>query len=161
MSDYAIEIARDDVLAFAAVLDVKLADIARSLCVMPHLVRGVCQLQALDRSTPLRYEREAVLRSELRGRYYDVERAVLDAMREVVRASSIVENLNGRLRGYFFLGRELGPDYLDLLRFYLNHHPFARSQRPERVGKSPRELLTGEAHPHWLEMLGYRTAATN
>jgi hypothetical protein len=23
------------------------------------------------------------------------------------------------------------------------------------VGKSPAELLTGEPHPHWLEMLGY------
>jgi len=29
------------------------------------------------------------------------------------------------------------------------------SDRAERVGKSPAELLTGQTHPHWLELLGY------
>ena len=33
----------------------------------------------------------------------------------VVRASSLVENLNSRLRSYFFLRRQLGKDYLTLL----------------------------------------------
>ena len=39
----------------------------------------------------------------------------------VVRASSLVENLNSRLRAYFFLRRQLGKDYLTLLQFFLNH----------------------------------------
>lgn len=156
-----LEVARDTVLGFAGVLDGKLADVGRTLRVMPHLVRGVCELQGLDHSKPLRHEREQALRTELRGRFYEVECAVTHAMRDVVRASSIVENLNGRLRGYFFLRRELGPDYLELLRFYLNHHRYARSQRPERIGKSPRELLTGKQHPHWLELLGYSLATAN
>ena len=43
----------------------------------------------------------------------------------------------------------------DLLRFFLNHRRFLRTDRPERVGKSPRELLTGRTHPHWLELLGH------
>jgi hypothetical protein len=30
-----------------------------------------------------------------------------------------------------------------------------RSECEERVGKSPKELMTGESHPHWLEMLGF------
>ena len=30
-----------------------------------------------------------------------------------------------------------------------------RSERPVRVGKTPAELLTGQSHCHWLEMLGY------
>jgi hypothetical protein len=30
-----------------------------------------------------------------------------------------------------------------------------RSAHPERVGKSPAELLKKVKHPHWLEMLGY------
>ena len=30
-----------------------------------------------------------------------------------------------------------------------------RSECPERVGKSPTELLIGEHHPHWLELLGF------
>ena len=72
-----------------------------------------------------------------------------------IRASSLVENLNSRLRSYFFLRRHLGSDYLALLQFFLNHRRLERSDRPERVGKTPAELLTGQSHPHWLEMLGY------
>ena len=71
------------------------------------------------------------------------------------RASSLVENLNSRLRQYFFLRRNIGGGYLDLLRFYFNHRVYERSQRPERAGHSPAELMTGEKHPHWLEMLGF------
>lgn len=156
-----LESGRDTLLAFAAVLDERLAEVARTSGAMPHLIRGVCELQGIDAATPLRHEREAALRQELRGRFHDVERAVVEAMKSVVRASSLVENLNSRLRGYFFLRRELGTVYLGLLRFFLNHHPFARSDRPERVGKSPRELLTGRPHAHWLELLGYNLAPLN
>lgn len=67
----------------------------------------------------------------------------------------MVENLNSRLRNYFFLRRSLGGDYLGLLRFFLNHRRFLRSRVLERAGKSPKELLTGETHSHWLELLGF------
>ena len=81
--------------------------------------------------------------------------AVQDLADHVVRASSLVENYNGRLRNYFFLRRVLGPDYLQLLQFFLNHRRYLRSEHPERVGRSPAELLTGQHHPHWLELLGH------
>jgi hypothetical protein len=58
------------------------------------------------------------------------------------------------MRNYFTLRRHLGNPYLDLLRFFLNHRRFARSRRAERKGKSPRELMTGQEHPHWLTLLG-------
>ncbi len=77
-------------------------------------------------------------------------------MKETPRASSMVENLNSRLRNYFFLRKQLGSEYLDLLRFFLNHRTFMRSEHLQRVGKSPTELLTGEKHPHWLELLGFK-----
>ncbi len=76
-------------------------------------------------------------------------------MKQTPPASSLVENLNSRLRNYFFLRRQLGPQYLDLLRFFLNHRTFISSECPERVGKSPAELMTGQKHPHWLEILGF------
>jgi hypothetical protein len=76
-------------------------------------------------------------------------------MSDIPRAGSLVENLNSHLRNYFFLRRHIGNDYLDLLRFFFNHHLYARSNRPERVGKSPAELLSGNDHPHWLELLGF------
>ena len=77
-------------------------------------------------------------------------------MKSTPRASSLVENLNSRLRNYFFLRKQLGSDYLDLLRFFLNHRTFNESRIRERVGQSPTELMTGEKHPHWLEMLGFK-----
>jgi len=66
----------------------------------------------------------------------------------------VIENLPSRLRGSFFLRRPLGPDYWALLQFYLNHRRFLRREHPERIGNSPAELLTGQTHRHWLEMLG-------
>ena len=44
---------------------------------------------------------------------------------------------------------------LVLPQFFLNNRCFLHSERPERVGKSPADLQTGQTHPHWLEMLGY------
>ena len=75
-------------------------------------------------------------------------------MADTPRSSSLVENLNSRLRSYFTLRRHLGGSYLDLLRFFLNHRRFMRSRHAERQGKSPCELMTGQAHPHWLTLLG-------
>ncbi len=68
----------------------------------------------------------------------------------------MVENLHSRLRPYFYLRREIGFGYLDLLRFYLNHTPFMRSEKSERRGKTPAEILNVKPHAHWLEMLGYK-----
>jgi hypothetical protein len=58
------------------------------------------------------------------------------------------------LRNYFTLRRHLGTPYLDLLRFFLNHRRFPRSRRAERKDRSPRELMTGQVHPHWLTLRG-------
>jgi hypothetical protein len=79
----------------------------------------------------------------------------------VVRDSSVMENLNSRLRSYFFLRSHLGADYLALLQFFLNHRRFVRSEQAERVSKSPKELLSGQKQPHWLELLGYTPFSRN
>jgi hypothetical protein len=77
-----------------------------------------------------------------------------EPMRSARISCVLVENLNSRLRTYFTLRRHLGNSYLDLLRFFLNHRRFMRSRRGERHGKSPREVMTGQGHPHWLTLLG-------
>ena len=152
---------RDDLLAFAGVLDEKLADIARQFGVQPFLVHAVCQLHGLDPNNPRYWQRRADLWKKLPRKFHDLDEAVLQAMAETPRASSIIENLNSRLRNYFFLRRHIGNRYLDLLRFFLNYRRFLRSDRRERVGKSPAELLSGEAHPHWLELLGFQRFRRN
>jgi hypothetical protein len=152
---------RDQLLAFAWQLDQDLTDLAAEFEVPVAIVRELLDLQALDKRQPLRWQKEAVLRQCLRGRFYPLEQAVRSLSKQVVRASSIIENINSRLRSYFFLRRDVGAGYLEVLQFFLNHRRFLRSECPERVGKSPAELLTGQPHPHWLEMLGYRRSCQN
>jgi hypothetical protein len=152
---------RDQLLAFAWQLDQDLTDLAAEFEVPVAVVRELLDLQTLDKRRPLRWQKEAALRERLRGRFYPIEQAVRDLSKKVVRASSIIENINSRLRTYFFLRREIGSGYLELLQFFLNHRRFLRSEHPERVGKSPAELLTGQSHPHWLELLGYSRSCQN
>ena len=60
-----------------------------------------------------------------------------------------MENLNSRLRTYFFLQRQLGTDYLTLLQFFLNHRWYLPVNIPVESGKVPRScsrasrMLTG------------------
>jgi hypothetical protein len=145
---------RDAVLAFAQQLDADLGAVAEDFQVPGDVVRTLLHVQEMDWRDRRRGPAEAALRQQLRGRFYELSAAVAAVARRTVRASSVVENLNSRLRNYFFLRRHLGPDYLHLLQFFLNHRRFLRSEHPERVDQSPAELLTGQAHGHWLELLG-------
>jgi hypothetical protein len=154
-----LEHKREEVLAFAVQLDQDLSRVAEDFQVPVGWVREALHVQSLPASSPRRWQREAVLRRQLRGRFDALQPAVADVARRTVRASSVIENLNSRLRNYFFLRRQLGPDYLTLLQFFLNHRRFLRSEHAERVGRSPAELLGGESHPHWLELLGYERFA--
>ena len=147
---------RDQLLAFAGVLDQKLSDIAQRFEIPLQAVREVCLLHRKQPTSNAYWERWNQLHTQLSGKFHSVMKAVGKALEETPRASSMVENLNSRLRNYFFLRRSLGNDYLNLLQFFLNHRCFLRSMKPERVGKSPKQLLTGEAHLHWLELLGFK-----
>ena len=51
------------------------------------------------------------MRQQLRGRFHAVYEAVAELRKKTIPASSLVENLKSRLRGYFFLRRQLGKDY--------------------------------------------------
>ena len=148
-------------MAFAAQLDLDLIALAAEFQVPVDRVRELLDLQALDECQSRRWHKEAALRQKLGDRFYGLFARVQDLAHQVVRASSVIENINSRLRNYFFLRRRLGADYLVLLQFFLNHHRFLRSEHRDRVGKSPAELLTGETHPHWLEMLGYQSFSRN
>jgi len=147
---------RDQLLAFSGVLDQKLAEIAEDFELPLQAVRDVCLLHRKHNTSNAYWERWNQLHSQLSGKFRGVMEAVDEALKETPRASSMVENLNSRLRNYFFLRRSLGDNYLSLLQFSLNHRQFMRSLKPERVGKSPKQLLTGEVHPHWLELLGFK-----
>jgi hypothetical protein len=146
---------QENLLAFAGVLEERFDDVAQRLEVPLPWVHAVSEWLGTDPNTAAHWQRYGRLCRQLGQRFGPTEQAVRDILAETPRASSIIENLNGRLRNYFFLRRHIGDAYLDVLRFFLNHRRFLRSQCPQRVGKSPAELLTGQPHPHWLELLGY------
>jgi hypothetical protein len=150
-----LEKQRDDLLAFAVQLDRDLAALAAEHQVSVELARETLHVQALSVYDVQRGRREVLLWRALASRYPPLRAAIAVLQQRVVRASSVVENLNSRLRNYFTLRRHLGADYLTLLQFFLNHRRFLRSEHPERVDRSPTELLTGQPHAHWLELLGY------
>ena len=146
---------RDTLLAFATRLDQQIEALAQQFDVSPFLVRDLLALMSLPRTTTAYWAKAGALHRQLHGHFFPLQQALDERCQHLHRASSLVENVNSRLRNYFFLRRQIGPAYLELLRFFLNHQPFPRSQKPERRGKSPAERLTGQAHPHWLEMLGF------
>jgi hypothetical protein len=148
----ALQNQRNDLLAFAGVLDGKLASIAKAHEIHQSVVREAWVLQRLASTSY--WQGWNRLRAKTGCKFYAVFDAVSRAMAQTPRSSSLVENLNSRLRNYFTLRRHLGGSYLDLLRFFLNHRRFMCSRRAERNGRSPRELMTGQDHPHWLTILG-------
>jgi len=145
----------DNLLEFVPIMEAAFLKIARESKVSLSDVLAVYQLQGLPLSSQRRWKQRHVLQSKLRQKFYSIESEVDKVLSTIVRANSLVENLNSRLRTYFTLRRELGNEYLEFLQFFLNHRRFMRSLRPERIGKSPTELLTGQKHKHWLEMLGF------
>lgn len=147
---------RDELLAFAEKLDEDLTRVAARYEVRVEWVREALAVQQMDEGRSRRWQGEQELWSRLGGKYAGIRKEVQEIASRVVRASSVIENLNSRLRNYFFLRKQLGSRYLPLLQFYLNHKRFSRSERQERQGKSPREVLSGQEHAHWLELLGYQ-----
>jgi hypothetical protein len=152
---------REQLLAFAAQLDQDLVRLAAQFELPASIVRNLFDWEQLNEHHIKRWQQEPVLRRQLRDRFRPLQEAVRHLARHVVRASSVIENINSRLRNYFSLRRQVGSDYLVLLQFFLNHRRLQRSERPERVGKSPAEVLTGQDHAHWLDLLGYTRFSRN
>ena len=152
----ALENQRDQLLAFAEDIDRQLAAISQKHQVPLEDVRSVLELGRLAPDDPLYWVKDSELWDRLGHDNYPLVCAAVDQVLDnTVRASSMIENLNSRLRCYFFLRREVGQDYLELLRFFLNHRRYPRSRKEGHTGRSPAEILQGKALPHWLEQLGF------
>jgi hypothetical protein len=151
-----LENQRDSLLGFAQQLQERLERIAAEHRVPPRQVQEMACLHELNPDNLDYWQRRQHLQRQLGRRFFALDQEVAAALDNTPRATSLVENLNGRLRGYFHLRRQLGGSYLHLLRFFVNHRPYLRSARRERVGKTPAQLMLGREHPHWLTMLGYQ-----
>lgn len=145
----------NNLLEFVPIMEMCFYEIAQEFEVPLSAVLAMYQLKDLTSSSQKHWENYSVLQAQLGHKFYWVESMINEVLEGTVRANSLVENINSRLRTYFTLRRELGDEYLEFLQFFLNHRRFMRSKYAKRVGKSPTELLTGKKHKHWLEMLGF------
>ncbi len=150
-----LENQRDLLLAFAQEIDDRLIASANELNLDPSDMRRLFNQRIKERASDQNPIADDLPCEQSDEKSDAAEQSVQKIIGSVVRASSIIENINSRLRCYFFLRRQIGNGYLDLLRFFFNHRRFLRSEHPERVDKSPAELLSGKTHPHWLELLGF------
>jgi len=101
------------------------------------------------------FEIEYGLWDMLKGNYGMVRELFAQQLKTVKKASSLVENLNGRIRKYMDVKRVVPTGFFVLLKVYFNTRQYKRSRCKERIGKSPLELLTGKPHAGFLEALGY------
>jgi hypothetical protein len=94
----ALQNQRDDLLAFAGLLDAELAAIARAHAVPEPLVREASLLHRLPTTSPVYWQRWSGLRARMGGKFHALFDAVRRAMADTPHSSSLVENLNSRLR---------------------------------------------------------------
>jgi len=147
---------RKDLLRFVLRNDAKLGAVAKELKIEFVVLRELFEFYGLSCESRNYWDQEQKIRKKIGANFHLALAKINAIIEETVRASSVVENVNSRLRPYFFLRKAFGQESLDLLQFYLNHKIFLRSDHPERVDKSPAELLSGQPNPHWLEMLGFK-----
>ncbi len=95
----ALQNQRDDLLAFARVLDAKLAGIARAHAIAEPLVRDACVLHRLPSTSSAYWQRWNRLRARIGGKFHTLFDAVSRAMADTPRSSSLVENLNSLSTG--------------------------------------------------------------
>ena len=87
------------------------------------------------------------------GRQLPEARAALDKMiRSSRRASSMIENLNGRLRCFMDLKREIPTEFLLLIKVFFNTKKPFRSRHEGWAGTSALERLTQNRYPEFLDL---------
>ena len=74
----------------------------------------------------------------------------------IKRASSLVENVNSRLRPYMDMKKHVSSNFYSLVQLYLNTKKYRRSRVEYRKGRSPVEILTGEQWPEFIDLLEER-----
>lgn len=74
----------------------------------------------------------------------------------IKRASSMVENVNSRLRAYMNIKKHVSSNFYSLIQLYLNTKKYRRSRVDSRKGHSPVELLTGKPWPDFIDLLEER-----
>jgi hypothetical protein len=89
-------------------------------------------------------------------RFGAVEKTHDRILGSIKRASSMIENVNNRLRPYMDIKKHVSSQFYSLIQLYLNTKKYRRSRIESRVGRSPVEILTSKQWPELIELLEER-----
>lgn len=143
------------ILSFHGRLQKQLEVTAKEKGISPDAFMLLYRMRTLD-SASMEYNQLVYQLVEMLMNDYDrVETEFKKVIDHTKKASSLVENLNSRIRVYMDLKREVPQNYFSLLKVYFNLKKYRRSRKAERKGKSPLELMSGKEQPDFLEALGY------
>lgn len=142
-------------LSFITRLDKRIEIYAKDMGIPPDAFRIMYQQMSCSTESQQYQDLEYQLVLMLMHKYNTARVLFQKLLKETHKASSLVENLNGRIRTYIQMKRVIPTHFFVLIKVYFNLRKYRRSRCCERVGKSPLELLTGEPHPEFLEALGF------
>jgi hypothetical protein len=146
---------RTALLDVADALNTRFAELATLHKVSLNSIWAVCYITRYGMESCHYHEESARLETEIGNQYEAIEDAVLTILGTTHRCSSMIENLNSRVRPYLDERKSVSQKILSLIQFYLNHKPFTRSLHDYLKDKTPAEVLTGKPHKPWLDMLGF------
>jgi hypothetical protein len=146
---------RDALLDVANALNDQFAQMAEQYKISINTIWEICYTARYGIDGCRYHEQSSALEIMIGEKYEEIEDAVLSILEKTHRCSSMVENLNSRVRPYLDERKFVSQKILNLVQFYLNHKPFMRSTHKRLVNKSPAEAMTGKPHQPWLEMLGF------
>jgi len=86
-------------------------------------------------------------------RIFEARDMLSSILRSVFRASSLIENLNGRLRPFMDLKREVPEPLFILLKVFFNTKKDRRPRNRNWKGTSAIDRLTGQSCPEFLDLL--------
>lgn len=142
-----------DVLGFLPRLRQSLITMAREYHVPDYAFTLMYSQLPLDVETEQYQLIEDKLYHLFRERFLEAKEALHERIHSTYRASSPVENVNGRFRVIMNVQREIPDEQFSLLKMMMNTKKCSRSRVPERIGNSALDRLTGQNTPDFLDAL--------
>ena len=129
-------------------MDAKFIELAEIFKINKSDLWDLCELNRCQRFSEKYYQRSKKIRERLGNtKYIILMGLVAQIIKTTTRSSSLVENLNSRIRAFCNLRKQMGAKFSELLKFFLNHNALTCSRKKERKNKTPAEILNKKSHP--------------
>jgi hypothetical protein len=137
-------------------LDASFAKIGEQHNLSTSIIWDICNLAKYSRNSSNYYIKSLGLYDQIGESYDIIEDEVLLAISKVHRTSSLIENLNSRLRPFLDARKGFKKERYPLIEFALNHLPFERSEKESHKGKSAAEIFSKRDNIGFIELLGFQ-----